>query len=58
MLKSQKRAEAASTANKGKLGTKLAAQKAQTNNQTLQEASRAERSARDADSVEQAKRWD
>ncbi|KAL2872094.1 uncharacterized protein BJX67DRAFT_341489 [Aspergillus lucknowensis] len=54
----QKRAEATSNANKGKLGSKLAAQKAQTQAQTLNEASRDERAARDADGAEAARRWE
>lgn len=54
----QKRAEATGPTNKGKLGTKLAAQKAQTQNQTLSEASRDERAARDADGASAARRWD
>ncbi|CEN62254.1 hypothetical protein ASPCAL08892 [Aspergillus calidoustus] len=53
----QARAEA-KTANKGKLGTKLAAQKAQTQSQTLNEVSRGERAARDADGAEAARRWE
>ncbi|KAL2834543.1 hypothetical protein BJY01DRAFT_84089 [Aspergillus pseudoustus] len=53
----QARAEA-TTASKGKLGTKLAAQKAQTHSQTLNEVSRDERAARDADGAEAARRWD
>jgi hypothetical protein len=52
----QKRAESAS-ANKGKLGSKLAAQKAQSHAQTLDQVSRTERAARDADGVEAARRW-
>lgn len=55
-MRKQKRAEGAS-ANKGKLGSKLAAQKAQTQTQTLNEASRTERAARDADGAEEARRW-
>ncbi|CAG8886299.1 unnamed protein product [Penicillium egyptiacum] len=53
----QKRAEGAS-ANKGKLGSKLAAQKAQTQAQTLNQVSRTERAARDVDGVEAARRWE
>ena len=53
----QKRAESAS-ANKGKLGSKLAAQKAQTQAQTLNQVSRTERAARDVDGVEAARRWE
>jgi len=52
----QKRAEEAS-GNKGKLGSKLAAQKAKTQTQTLGEVSREERAARDADGAEEARRW-
>lgn len=54
----QKRAEAAGSANRGKLGSKLAAQKAQTHSQTLNEASRDERAARDADTAAAAQRWE
>ncbi|KAJ9308229.1 hypothetical protein DTO217A2_2211 [Paecilomyces variotii] len=58
-LAAQKRAEAqANAANKGKLGSQLAAQKAQTHSQTLVEASRTERAARDADNAAQAQRWE
>ncbi|OJI97532.1 hypothetical protein ASPVEDRAFT_146890 [Aspergillus versicolor CBS 583.65] len=57
-LAAQKRAEATGPANKGKLGSKLAAQKAQTQNQTLNEVSRDERAARDADGASAARRWD
>ncbi|EHA17856.1 hypothetical protein CBS63078_4458 [Aspergillus niger] len=57
-LAAQKRAESASaTGSKGKLGTKLAAQKAQTQNQTLNEASRDEVAAREADGAAEARRW-
>ncbi|KAF9887512.1 hypothetical protein FE257_010090 [Aspergillus nanangensis] len=54
----QKRAESASGAHKGKLGSKLAAQKAQTQNQTLNEASRSERDTRAALEVKKAQQWD
>jgi hypothetical protein len=54
----QKRAEALNASNKGKLGSQLAAQKAQTHAQTLNEASQAEREARNADNAEQVRRWD
>ncbi|KAG2415570.1 hypothetical protein HFD88_006761 [Aspergillus terreus] len=57
-IAAQKRAESATTGNKGKLGSKLAAQKAQTQNQTLNEASRSERAARDADGAAAAQRWE
>ncbi|KAJ5086455.1 hypothetical protein NUU61_007762 [Penicillium alfredii] len=57
-IAAQKRAESSSTANKGKLGSKLAAQKAQTQSQTLGEVSRTERAARDADGAEAARRWE
>ncbi|KAL5341807.1 hypothetical protein BJX70DRAFT_357973 [Aspergillus crustosus] len=58
-LAAQQRAGAASsTANKGKLGTKLAAQKAQTQAQTLSEVSKDERAARDADGAATARRWE
>ncbi|OQD77522.1 hypothetical protein PENDEC_c002G06728 [Penicillium decumbens] len=55
-IAAQKRAEEAS-GNKGKLGSKLAAQKAKTQTQTLGEVSREERAARDADGAEEARRW-
>ena len=53
----QKRADTAST-NKGKLGSKLAAQKAQTQARTLDQVSRTERAARDVDGAEAARRWE
>ncbi|KOS43002.1 hypothetical protein ACN38_g6131 [Penicillium nordicum] len=56
-IAAQKRAETAS-GNKGKLGSKLAAQKAQTQAQTLDEVSRTERAARDVDGTEAARRWE
>ncbi|PLN79449.1 hypothetical protein BDW42DRAFT_172848 [Aspergillus taichungensis] len=50
--------ESASAASgKGKLGSKLAAQKAQTQSQTLNEVSRDERAARDADDAAAARAW-
>ncbi|PTU22503.1 hypothetical protein P175DRAFT_0499035 [Aspergillus ochraceoroseus IBT 24754] len=52
----EKRAEEAT--GKGKLGTKLAAQKAKTHAQTLSEASGEQRAARDADDASEARRWD
>ncbi|KAJ6131180.1 hypothetical protein N7523_001640 [Penicillium sp. IBT 18751x] len=55
-IAAQKRAEEASS-NKGKLGSKLAAQKAKTQTQTLGEVSQDERAARDADGAEEARRW-
>ncbi|KAE8147409.1 hypothetical protein BDV25DRAFT_160443 [Aspergillus avenaceus] len=55
-IAAQKRAESAG--GKGKLGSKLAAQKAQTHTQTLTEASRDERAARDADNAASARRWE
>ncbi|KAE8353281.1 hypothetical protein BDV28DRAFT_110997 [Aspergillus coremiiformis] len=57
-IAAQKRAESASAGNKGKLGSKLAAQKAQTQTQTLNEASQDERAARDADNAASARRWE
>ncbi|KAJ5794197.1 hypothetical protein N7457_000796 [Penicillium paradoxum] len=56
-IAAQKRAEGIS-ANKGKLGAKLAAQKAQTHAQTLDQVSRTERATRDADGAEVARRWE
>ncbi|KAL4741451.1 hypothetical protein BDV11DRAFT_183133 [Aspergillus similis] len=57
-MAAQQRAEASGSANKGKLGSKLAAQRAQTQAQTLNEFSREERAARDADGTAAARRWD
>ncbi|KAJ5370356.1 uncharacterized protein N7496_006448 [Penicillium cataractarum] len=56
-IAAQKRAEAASASSKGKLGTKLAAQKAKTQTQTLNEVSQTERAVRDADGAEEARQW-
>ncbi|KAJ6091967.1 hypothetical protein N7467_003936 [Penicillium canescens] len=56
-IAAQKRADS-STTGKGKLGSKLAAQKAQTHAQTLDQVSRTERAARDADGAEAARRWE
>lgn len=53
----QARADAAQSSNKGKLGTKLAAQKSMTQAQALNEASQSERAARDADGAAEARRW-
>ncbi|KAJ5329332.1 hypothetical protein N7541_000506 [Penicillium brevicompactum] len=55
-IAAQKRAEGAGP--KGKLGSKLAAQKAQTQAQTLGEVSREERAVRDADGAAEARRWE
>ena len=52
----QKRAEDAS-ASKGKLGSKLAAQKAQTQAQTLSEVSREQTAVRNMDQAGEATRW-
>ncbi|KAH8425829.1 uncharacterized protein LDX57_003573 [Aspergillus melleus] len=57
-IAAQKRAESSTTAGKGKLGSKLAAQKAQTQTQTLNEVSRDERAARDADDAANSRRWE
>lgn len=54
----QKRAEAVGSAQKGKLGSKLAAQKAQTDVQALRDASRSERAARESEAAAQARRWE
>ncbi|KAJ5698497.1 hypothetical protein N7462_000502 [Penicillium macrosclerotiorum] len=57
-IAAQKRAEAASaSASKGKLSSKLATEKAQTQNQILSQASQGERSARDADDAQKAREW-
>ncbi|KEY76170.1 hypothetical protein BA78_8201 [Aspergillus fumigatus] len=53
----QKRAESAAKAQKGKLGSKLAAQKAQTQAKTLSEVSREQISARHMDESSEARRW-
>ncbi|KAJ5249052.1 hypothetical protein N7468_000503 [Penicillium chermesinum] len=50
-IAAQKRAQTATTSTKGRLGSKLAAQKAKTQTQTLAEVSRDERAARDADQI-------
>jgi len=55
----QKRADTLNaSAKSGKLSSQLATQKAQTNAQTLDEASRTERAVRDVDRAEHARRWD
>ncbi|EER30065.1 hypothetical protein D8B26_007351 [Coccidioides posadasii str. Silveira] len=46
------------TANKGKLGSQLAAQKAKTQGRTLNELSQTERATRDVDAAETSRRWD
>ncbi|KAI2790181.1 hypothetical protein POX_d05687 [Penicillium oxalicum] len=56
-IAAQKRAEAASAANKGKLGSKLAEQKSKTHTQTLNEASQTERAVRNADEAAAARQW-
>ncbi|KAJ5766992.1 uncharacterized protein N7511_004608 [Penicillium nucicola] len=56
-IAAQKRADSTSTG-KGKLGSKLATQKAQTHAQTLDQVSRTERAARDVDGAEAARRWE
>ncbi|KAI9041574.1 uncharacterized protein KD926_006648 [Aspergillus affinis] len=57
-LAAQKRAESSTPVGKGKLGSKLAAQKAQTQTQTLNEVSHDERAARDADDAANTRRWE
>ncbi|OAX85259.1 hypothetical protein ACJ72_00381 [Emergomyces africanus] len=54
----ERAAKQTSTAKKGKLSSQLAAQKAQTRNETLDEASRHNRATREVDAVEAARRWD
>ena len=49
------RAEAASSKNSGKLGQQLAAQKKQSRQETLNEISREERRARDAEQAAEAR---
>ncbi|GFF50315.1 hypothetical protein IFM58399_08776 [Aspergillus lentulus] len=56
-IAAQKRAESAATAQKGKLGSKLAAQKAQTQAKTLSEVSREQTAARHMDESSEARRW-
>ncbi|GIK02777.1 hypothetical protein Aspvir_006838 [Aspergillus viridinutans] len=56
-IAAQKRAESAASAQKGKLGSKLAAQKAQTQTQTLSEVSREQTAARQMDESSEARRW-
>ncbi|KAL2365088.1 hypothetical protein RJZ56_001977 [Blastomyces dermatitidis] len=46
------------SAKKGKLSSQLAAQKAQTRNETLDEASRHNRATREADATAAVRRWD
>ncbi|GFF39377.1 hypothetical protein IFM46972_05866 [Aspergillus udagawae] len=53
----KKRAESAASAQKGKLGSKLAAQKAQTQAQTLTEVSREQTAARHMDESSKARNW-
>ena len=57
-MNQERAAKNASASNKGKLGSQLAAQKAKTHNDTLNEASRKERAERDADNATTARRWD
>ena len=54
----ERAAKQSAAANKGKLSSQLAAQKAKTRNETLDEASRQERATRDADAAAQTRRWD
>ncbi|RHZ60236.1 uncharacterized protein CDV56_108683 [Aspergillus thermomutatus] len=56
-IAAQKRAESAASAQKGKLGSKLAAQKARTQAQTLSEVSREQTAARNMDESSEARRW-
>ncbi|KAF7117551.1 hypothetical protein CNMCM5793_006603 [Aspergillus hiratsukae] len=53
----KKRAESAAGAQKGKLGSKLAAQKAQTQAKTLSEVSREQTAARHMDELSEARKW-
>jgi ABC-type Na+ efflux pump permease subunit len=53
----QRRAEALNASSKGKLASQLAAQKAQTQSQTLNSASQVERDTRNADSAAEARQW-
>ncbi|PGH33335.1 hypothetical protein GX50_03812 [[Emmonsia] crescens] len=54
----ERAAKQTSTAKKGKLGSQLAAQKAQTRNETLDEASRHNRATREVDAAATVRRWD
>ncbi|KAL1958548.1 hypothetical protein VTO42DRAFT_4145 [Malbranchea cinnamomea] len=54
----ERAAKQAKSANKGKLSSQLAAQKAKTRNEVLDEASRQERAARNADAAAEARRWE
>ncbi|KAK2755863.1 hypothetical protein FQN54_005658 [Arachnomyces sp. PD_36] len=54
----EERARKQSASNTGKLSSQLAAQKSQTRTGTLEQVSREERGARDADAASQARRWD
>ncbi|EGD92217.1 hypothetical protein H112_00293 [Trichophyton rubrum D6] len=54
----EERAAKHSAAGKGKLSSQLAAQKSRSRNDTLDDISRAERAARDAQSAEESRRWD
>jgi hypothetical protein len=56
-IAAQKRAESAASAQKGKLGSKLAAQKAQTQAKTLSEVSREQTATRHMDESSEARRW-
>ncbi|KAJ5281305.1 hypothetical protein N7478_006677 [Penicillium angulare] len=57
-IAAQKRADtASSTSNKGKLGSRLAADKRKTQDQILNEVSLDERAARNADQAAEARQW-
>ncbi|OJD21042.1 hypothetical protein ACJ73_07621 [Blastomyces percursus] len=54
----ERAAKQSSSAKKGKLSSQLAAQKAKTRNETLDEASRQNRATREADAAAAMSRWD
>ncbi|PGG96225.1 hypothetical protein GX51_07931 [Blastomyces parvus] len=54
----ERAAKQSSATKKGKLSSQLAAQKAQTRNETLDEASRHNRATREADAAAEVSRWD
>ncbi|PGH20796.1 hypothetical protein AJ80_03423 [Polytolypa hystricis UAMH7299] len=58
MAAEERAARQAAAAAKGKLTSRLAAMKAQTRNEVLNEASRTERATRDVDAAEEVRRWD
>ncbi|KAM5468973.1 hypothetical protein MferCBS49748_003184 [Microsporum ferrugineum] len=51
-------AKHSAAAGKGKLSSQLAAQKAKSRNETLEDVSRAEREARDVQNADETRKWD